>query len=334
MNPAQDLRHVAHLLKPKVWIYWIDFIATFIVSQFFFWYCVLGDISFLSRIACAVLTGIALHRTVYINHEITHAAREIPYFETAYNLLFGFWTKFPTYVYGTHKYHHAKNTFGTMADPEYAPLQGKIFPIFVAPFIGFFLVPILTFIRFAILPLTFPFIGERGRMFVYGYLSTFALQPMYRRPKPTKEERTRWYFQDLGCFIYWWVFLGLIFLEIIPLTALFLWCGLVGFVFLSNHLRAMISHVYHSQNLPTDFQGQVLDTMIVDQPFFIRELWAPMANTYHTLHHFCPMLPYHSLPEGHRILMKVLPEDHPYKRHVYTGYLDAISNVAFSKKKF
>jgi fatty acid desaturase len=46
----------------------------------------------------------------------------------------------------------------------------------------------------------------------------------------------------------------------------------------------------------------------------VTELLCPVGLRFHSLHHMLPSLPYHSLPEAHRILMRELPPDSTYRQ--------------------
>jgi fatty acid desaturase len=48
---------------------------------------------------------------------------------------------------------------------------------------------------------------------------------------------------------------------------------------------------------------------------------------YHALHHLQPPLPYHALPEAHRLLLRELPEDSPYRSTVETSLTLALMGL-------
>jgi fatty acid desaturase len=70
-----------------------------------------------------------------------------------------------------------------------------------------------------------------------------------------------------------------------------------------NAIRTLSAHRYRSHGQPMTFIEQVKDS--VNHPGgVLAEIWAPTGLRYHALHHMLPSLPYHALPEAHRILME------------------------------
>jgi hypothetical protein len=57
------------------------------------------------------------------------------------------------------------------------------------------------------------------------------------------------------------------------------------------------------------------------------ELLCPVGLRYHSLHDMLPSLPYHSLPQAHRILMRELPDNSPYRQTNSSGICATIMQL-------
>jgi fatty acid desaturase len=64
-------------------------------------------------------------------------------------------------------------------------------------------------------------------------------------------------------------------------------------------------------------------TTIPGRPL-LTELWAPLGQRYHALHHLMPSIPYHSLGIAHRRLMRNLPPDSPCHQTLRPSLLAAL----------
>jgi fatty acid desaturase len=56
---------------------------------------------------------------------------------------------------------------------------------------------------------------------------------------------------------------------------------------------------------------QFLDSVNVPGP--LGALWAPVGLRFHATHHLFMLMPYHRLGKAHRVLMRELPEESPYR---------------------
>lgn len=314
------------LKKPNAKIFWTDLVITCAMAYTGFWIAIDSRLGTEARLAGFVLSTLAFYRAIYFNHECFHSSGGLKYFSLAYNLLVGFFVKFPTYIYEPHQYHHTRSEYGTLYDSEYANMRGKIYPLLVLPFIIAALTPITLFFRFFILPPLMVLMSEKFRQKIFVHLSTFALLPTYRRPLPELDEKIRWYRQDLGCFLYWLGFLALIHFEVWTVQALWIWGAMAGAIFVFNHFRAIVAHTYDTKYRSSDFVGQIETTMTIETGF-LGEIWAPMSISYHTLHHLMPKVPYHNLKKAHRILLGVLPADHPYRKGLHKSYFSALKFI-------
>jgi fatty acid desaturase len=300
---------VRDVAAPIPWIYWTDLILTGVLGYSLF--MISGGIgpSKLLQFVCLFLSSVCLFRMVAFNHEIAHAAARVKGFSSAYNLIFGFFFKFPTYVYGVHRFHHQKSTYGTKHDSEYDDWGSRPRLAILAPLFTGLILPVFLFVRFGLLPPFLPFLGRRGRSWIYRYASTIAMNPLYQRPAPSAEETKRWYLQDAGCVLYHWALFAPMVMGAISWTWLLKWFVVNYLVFQINFYRVIVSHLYATRMQPSTYQEQILDTVTIEGPEWMHFWWAPLGLRYHTLHHMFPSLPYHSMRKAHEALLKALPAE-------------------------
>jgi fatty acid desaturase len=81
-----------------------------------------------------------------------------------------------------------------------------------------------------------------------------------------------------------------------------------------NALRTLGSHRWTSDGRELNFVEQMIDSVNYPHAPWVSGLWAPVGLRFHALHHLFPSMPYHALGRAHRLLMKELPLDSPYRR--------------------
>jgi hypothetical protein len=214
-----------------------------------------------------LVAAIFLFRSSIFIHEAVHTGNQIPFFREGYNFFLGFVYKVPLYSYRPHKYHHIIETYGTRNDPEYDLLKHTPAHIII-PLFSQTLIPLLLLIRFGFLPILLPFIGEKGRNFIYKYASTFALNLRFQRSLPDAKECIEWYQQDAACFLYNIIFFCLMVSEIWPWRVFFIWYGVMYLALLINFYRAMVSHTYFSNFEQTNRKQQILDSITFGGSWF------------------------------------------------------------------
>ena len=72
---------------------------------------------------------------------------------------------------------------------------------------------------------------------------------------------------------------------------------------------------------------QVLDSANVRGFLFFATLWAPVGLRYHATHHLFMLMPYHQLGRAHRLLMRELPTDSPYRETECPTLWSALSRL-------
>jgi fatty acid desaturase len=307
--------------KPRPLIFWVDFLGSSTAGYALTYWSATFPFLSSAQIGVVLLAAMFMFRASVFMHEAVHAGKDVPGFAAAYNLYFGFVNKLPLYIYDVHKAHHLQELYGTESDSEYENLRRDLTSI-VLPILTMALIPALLIIRFGIVPFFLPFIGKRGRDAVYRYASTFALNRRYKRPLPTPAERRRWYWQDAGCALYQLVFVALFVAGVLPWSLAGAWYAVAFVTMLTNYYRVMSSHAYWTGFSPTTRKQQIIDSLTVTGSPWLFWLY-PVGLRYHALHHMMPQVHYHHMAKLHRILLARLPDDHPYRTTIVTGFWQA-----------
>lgn len=71
-------------------------------------------------------------------------------------------------------------------------------------------------------------------------------------------------------------------------------------------------------------QEQIQDsTSIVDGGFSI----VTDSSSFHALHHWFPNIPYHALADAHEELLRILPEEHYYRKTLSSSAVDVFRGI-------
>jgi fatty acid desaturase len=95
---------------------------------------------------------------------------------------------------------------------------------------------------------------------------------------------------------------------------------------LMNAAQFLTLHRYDEPG--ADLDAQILDTW--NSPgsvSLINEIWAPVGQRFHALHHCFPTLPYHNLARAHRRLKQELSHKSIYHRTENPGFYHAVSKL-------
>lgn len=332
LNLGEYLIEVKELSKPKIAVIFTDLILSCSVYYGLFFLSVISTNLYM-QIFLAAASGFAFFRCLVFIHESYHLKDQCPKLGWVYDILFGLPQKMPTFIYAPHKFHHLQNTYGTQADPEYEQITKLPKIMFILSPIIFLLVPSFYFIRHGLLPMILPFIGRKGRSFVLTRLSTFAMNLAYIRPQPTEAEKRQWYLQELGTYLYNSIFIAAVFIGFLPLDVFFVWYIAFYVFYAVNYYRVLVSHRYVGTNLHFTAKEQVLDSVTVLSRNLFHKLLFPLGLQYHTLHHMYPTVPCHNLEGVHKMLLSVLPPQHPYRAHIYPNYFLALRDLLSENSK-
>jgi len=318
--PIRQLRRALDdLLVPKPAFYWLDFLASITCFYAGFAASVVLPLNNPLKLLSALVAVLSVYRAVVFIHELAHLSPgRVPGFRVAWNLLCGIPLLVPSFLYGSHRDHHARRAYGTMKDGEYRPWgrSGNRIDIVIFSFSSFLGLP-AGVLRFGALgPLSW--FSPRVREWVAVNASSLVVDPRYRRDPPSQLEARGWRVQEAGVFTYLLVIAaalvaGLINAEL--LVQLYI-IGTAG-LFL-NSLRTLAAHRYHSAGNPLTATQQLLDSLNYPRRSWLIPLWAPLGLRFHAMHHLFPGIPYHNLAAAHDRVTGMLPPGSPY--HRATGY--------------
>ena len=325
-SPGKVRRILADdLFRVRPSIYWLDLGASVAVG----WGAFLlslprysPGISAQLVFGCIAILG--FYRALFFIHEIIHFRREkLRAFRWVWNAFCGSMFFVPEFTYLIHGYHHSITTFSTKEDPEYVPIafQGPL--ELLAPFLIFPLAPLFMMMRFLLAaPLSW-MIGGRFRRWLLGYASSLKMNPKFEWKNITSEERRLAVFQEIGCIVWWSIFLAVV-LPFGGPRILLRWYLIVYFMLTLNHIRAMVAHRYiNGTGEKLNYEDQLLDSITITGFSPLASILAPVGLRYHSLHHLFPTLPYHALGEAHNRLIKSLPPDHIYFKTLVPGVISA-----------
>jgi fatty acid desaturase len=318
--PIRQLRRaLGDLLLPRPAYYWIDFLASITCFYAGFAASLVLPLNNPLKLLGAAVAVLSLYRAVVFVHELAHLSPgRVPGFRVAWNLLCGVPLLVPSFLYGSHRDHHARSAYGTPKDGEYRPwgCPGNRIGIVMFASSSFLGLPAGA-LRFGILgPLSW--FNPRIREWVTANASSLVVDPRYRRDPPSQQEARSWRIQEAGVFTYLLgiagaIVAGLIDAELLVQLYLISAAGL-----LLNSLRTLAAHRYRSEGDPMTATQQLLDSLNYPRRSWLIPLWAPVGLRFHALHHLFPSIPYHNLAAAHDRMIGMLPSGSPY--HRTTGY--------------
>lgn len=322
------MRRFADTFRVRRWIYWADMLGSALAGWTLFYLSTqapLGSIAHLAMTAGAIL---ALLRAALFIHELAHLKKsQLPGFDVVWNAVVGVPLLVPSIMYwGSHMDHHRRDGFGTMEDPEYAPIAKWSRPRIAGFVLTVAFVPFALAVRWAVLgPLSWAF--PPLRRLVVGRLSTLGINSRYRRALPEGTRKVRWIREEAACALFVWAISAGAALGWIPLSFVGQWFAVTAGVLVVNQVRTLAAHGYENEGHPVDSEGQLLDSINLTGWPVLTALVAPVGLRYHALHHYLPTLPYHSLGRVHRRLLAELPADSPYRRTSRKSFLEPVQKL-------
>lgn len=233
----------------------------------------------------------------------------------------------PSLMYvGSHRDHHRQTTFGTVEDPEYAPVarwSGLRVARFVLSVVA---VPLLLALRWGVLgPISY-LIPPLRRLAVER-ASTLVINSAYRRPLPHGRQAFLWGVQEASAALVFWTVVICRVSGWLSLWWWLHWYVVAAAILLVNQVRTLAAHRYANDGRPLDVTAQLLDSVTLNGWPIPTVLAAPVGLRYHALHHLLPTVPYHSLGTLHRLLLVALPQDSPYRRTQQHGIVATIHGL-------
>ena len=328
-SPKTVHRIVSDLMRPRLKVYWADFLLSMIVAVGAFAVIPVLHWRMPASLISMVVLIIALYRAFVFLHEIVHfrSRRQFARFRLWWNLLCGIPLFMPVFMFEHHADHHSQRWYGTSHDAEYIALARMPPREIVKLLASVPLLPLFGPLRFGVLTPVSWFV-PRLRTYVYENLSALKLDLDYKgRPPGSAAERRSWMLQEMGCLILL-VVAAIGFLSgVIPWIFLLQWyvmyAGLAGL----DTVRLLGAHRYRGDEESMSVVDQMLDTYNYPRRRILTELWAPVGLRLHALHHLLPGLPYHSYQEAHLRLVAQLPESSPYRTTESDGLLTSLATL-------
>src|SRR6056297_430049 len=228
----------------------------------------------------------ALYRGLMFIHELAHLRRgTFGGFRIAWNVVFGMPLMMPSFLYTEHRTHHTNHSYGTDGDAEYCPIG--LGPVsLVAWFVGQgLLVPIFGVLRFALIgPLSF--CHPALRRIVWQKASGLTQNnTKFSRPAPTPDQRGPFLALEFGTTLFSWCALALMIAGVVPWFWLLKLYVLFAALTVLSMARALASHLYLNEGDPMSYLDQMFDSTTIPGRPLLTELWAPLGQRYHALHH-------------------------------------------------
>ncbi len=191
------------MLVPRPAFYWIDFLASITCFYAGFAATAVLPLNNPFKFLGAVVAVLSMYRAVVFIHELAHLSPgRVRGFRLAWNLLCGIPLLVPSFLYGSHRDHHARRAYGTTKDGEYRPwgCPGNRIGIVMFASSSFLGLP-AGVLRFGILgPLSW--FNPRIWEWVAVNASSLVVDPRYRRDPPSQQEARGWRVQEACVFVY------------------------------------------------------------------------------------------------------------------------------------
>ncbi|QPC98252.1 fatty acid desaturase family protein [Qipengyuania soli] len=326
LRAARDL--TKDIENHRAAVYWPDMIGSALVGYASLAGAILVDSPPLA-ILLGLISSLTLYRALLFIHEISHfRGNPLPGFRTAWNLMVGIPMLMPSFMYeNVHTLHHKRTQYGTIEDPEYLPLalmKPWSLPLFVLVAL---LAPVALLFRCAVL-LPLGLVIPPIRRLTWERFSALAINPDFRRKAADGEFRAYVLRLELASFIWSWLLIGSVFLW--GWRPLLVTLSVVSVTAVLNQLRTLVAHLWENEGEAMTVTAQFLDSVNVPPPGAIAEIWAPVGLRYHALHHLMPSMPYHSLPEAHRRLVRELGAGSTYDGANHKGMGVLVARIARS----
>jgi len=184
------------------WRYWTDFVVSIAAAYLAAAVYLSTPLGSWSQLVAFPIAAFWLYRMGSLIHEVCHlGAHEMPAFKAAWNLLGGVMTLTPSPFFTRHhRDHHSRRFYGTPEDPEYVAnvLEGGNaasvagYTLYVLAF------PVLVFLRFLLVPLTF--IHPAVREWTLRKASALTFNRRYER-RLTPADRRAILLAEIPCFL-------------------------------------------------------------------------------------------------------------------------------------
>lgn len=303
------------------WRYWTDFLVSLVSAYLAAGIYLAAPLGSWPQLVAFPIAIFWLYRLGSLIHEVCHLGEhEMGLFKLAWNAFGGVVTLTPSPFFTRHhRDHHSRRFYGTPEDPEYVANVVKggnarsvmLYALYVLVF------PLLVFLRFLLVPLTF--IHPAVREWTLRKASALTLNRRYER-KLTAADRRLILAVEIPCFLRALLIPVLVLAGLNPWTRIPLLYGLGVATVLLNQLRQLADHHFEGDGSRVDMEAHILDSCNFTTSDPLTLLFFPFSIRYHALHHLFPSMPYHNLKQAHEHLAAVLPADSPYHSLARPGW--------------
>jgi fatty acid desaturase len=319
---------VSGLMKPKPHIYWLDLLFNVFLGWGGFYYVIVTQPFSALNIFAFIISVFSLYRVAIFIHEIVHLKKgTFRFFIMFWNVIAGFPLLIPSFMYhGVHNDHHRRDTYGTKEDGEYLPFGAEAQWKIITYILFSFIIPLLLLFRFLILtPLSW--MNKTVAKYAWERTSSLTIDLEYRRPPPTRLDGQYWRLQEIFTALYSWAGVLLIYSELIPQKAFYVWYLMTMLIILLNSIRTLGAHAYRNpggikMSVPEQFLDSVDVVGGILSPF-----WAPVGLRFHATHHLFPQMPYHALGTAHKLLVKNLSNNELYLKSTRRSLWHALATL-------
>jgi len=294
--------------------YWADFLVSLVLAYLAVVIYLVSPLGSWQQLVAFPIATFWLYRMGSLVHEVCHLGEhEMPGFKAAWNILGGIVILMPSPFFTRHhRDHHSQRFYGTPQDPEY--VANMVEAGNAASVVGYALkvmaMPILVFLRFLLVPLTF--VHPRIREWTLRHASALTFNRRYER-RLTAADRRAILAVEIPCFFRAMLIPLLVILGLNPWTRIPLLYALAVATVALNHLRFLADHHCEGDGGPVAIADHITDSCNFTSNDPLTLLFFPFSIRYHALHHLFPSMPYHNLRRAHEHLVKTLPSDSPYR---------------------
>jgi len=301
------------LFRPSPLRYWIDFAVSLVAAYAAGTLYLLSPLGSWQQLVAFPITTFWLYRLGSLVHEVCHLGeREMPGFKLAWNALAGIVILMPSPFFTRHhRDHHSRRYYGTPQDPEYVAnwVEGGN-PVSVLGYaFKIAIMPILVFLRFLVVPLTF--VHPAVREWTLRHASALTFNRHYER-RLTAADRRAILAVEIPCFVRALSIPLLVVLGVTPWTRIPLLYALALVTVALNQCRFLADHHCAGDGSRVGMAAHIADSCNFTGNDPLTLLFFPFSIRYHALHHLFPSLPYHNLRQAHEHLVSTLPATSPY----------------------